>query len=444
MTFWKTGVVLLALLLAGMAVVPVVSAEVQANNRDLGTTSIEHHKISDDYLKDSKPAEWLPESEMITFVISQKTVGKLDQNKNEELINIPIEYLNSKSAFSNYNGIPSFYLENDLAKNEKIVLIRMPQQMYEQLIKSSHNGKLSLPENYFFRYYENISDLYSHIERDGNTLKIHPSDKYPIDDDSTLLNVVKTTTAASSQTAGTAGRSVSGSYSLLDETLPYMYAAREHAVRTHTDQNYDYCIGQTKPFSWTLLGSGSDQFTIFQEREYKFNSNEEIEIVVKHSDRNGAGNLDLFPATWRSGAQTQLSPSDYIQFPGYIPIDKNDLPHSYGYHVMFASGRYTIAFEDMETLDWLSPYIVSSAAGTTSFTELKGSSEYDRRSTPTTNSFEATTVVRDEWARIIGDSYFQYASNTWTQITPMTDQFVSVSLNTDNGRYTTTSHAAYP
>ena len=98
MTFWKTGVVLLALLLAGMAVVPVVSAEVQANNRDLGTTSIEHHKISDDYLKDSKPAEWLPESEMITFVISQKTVGKLDQNKNEELINIPIEYLNSKSA----------------------------------------------------------------------------------------------------------------------------------------------------------------------------------------------------------------------------------------------------------------------------------------------------------------------------------------------------------
>jgi hypothetical protein len=446
MTLWKPGVVLLALLLAAMAMVPMVSAEEQTVNsstqRDLSATT-EHHTITDDYLKDSKPAEWLPESEMITIVISQKEVGRLDQSKEEDIINIPIEFLNSKSAFSSTNEAPSFSVEKDLARDEKIVLIRMPRKMYEQFIKNSHDGILSLPANYFFRYYENLDDLYSHIERDGNSIRILPSDKYPIEDDPVISNSVKTTLASRLQPSSAAERPVSRDYSLLDEPLPHLYAAWETADRAHSDKNYDYCIGQITPVSWTLLGTGNDLFDLFQEREYIFNSNEAIEIVIKHRDTSGSGSMQIFPATWRSGAEEQLNSSEYTEWAGYLPIDKNDLPHSYGYHVGFASGYYTINFEDMDTLQWIGQYRVTSAAGTTSFTNLAGSSEYRRRSPPTTNTFESTTIERDEWARVVNGN-FQYAVNVWSQKIPITDQFVSVSLDTDNGRYTTTSHAAYP
>jgi len=224
-----------------------------------------------------------------------------------------------------------------------------------------------------------------------------------------------------------------------------MYGAWEKAIRAYTNQNYDYCIGQIKPYSWTVLGPAGDQFTIFQEREYKFNSNEAVEIVVKRFDMNNLGSMQLFPAVWRNGGTYQVNQSEFTQFPGLISIDKNDLPHSYGYHVGFASGYYTINFEDMDTLRWIGQYRITSAPGTSSFTDLAGSSEYERRSTPTTNTFEATTIARDEWARIVGDSGFQYASNTWTPVNPVTDSYVSVEpADSSNGRYTTTSHAQYP
>jgi hypothetical protein len=441
----KTGIVLLALLLAGMVMVPLVSAEENTiNSGELGIAITPHHEISDDYLKDMKPAQWLPESKMITFVLSTKTVAKVDQNPKPNIINLPIEYLNSKTSFSSTKEAPSFFVENNLASDENIILIRMPQEMYQQFTKSAQDGKIALPANYFYRYYENLDDLKSHMKLENDTLKILPSDKYPIENSLAKSNESIKKSLFSALTGNTETRSMTGINSALDETLPHFYIAREHAERTHTDYNYDYCIGQIKPVSWTLLGAGNDDFTIFQEREYKFNSGESIEIVVKHWDRAGSGDLELFPTTWRSGAQFQIPTYEYASYPGPISIPKDNLPFSYGYHVGFASGYYTINFENMDTLTWIGPYSVTSAPGTSSFTDLWGSSEYKRESIPTTNTFEATTVATDEWARIVSDPYFQYAVNVWTPVSPEVDQFVSVIADTNYGRYTTTSHAVYP
>ena len=441
----RIGIALLLVLLAAIAMVPIVSAgENVINSGELGTVITPHHEISDDYLKDMKPAEWLPESKMITFVLAKKTVATFDQNPQPNIITLPFDYLNSKTSFSSTKEAPSFFVENNLAPDECVVLIRMPQEMYLQFTKNAKDGKIALPANYFYRYYENFDDLKSHMKLENDTLKILPSDKYPIENSLAKSNESMKKSSFSALTGNTETRPMTGGNSALDETLPHFYIAREHAERAHTDYNYDYCIGQIKPVSWTLLGSGNDDFTIFQEREYRFNSGESIEIVLKHWDQAGSANLELFPAILRSGAQYQLPPSAYVSYPGSIFIDKNNLPYSFGYHVGFASGYYTINFENMDTLSWIGPYRVTSAPGTSSFTDLWGSSEYKRESIPTTNTFEATTVAMDEWARRVGDDYFQYAVNTWTAVSPTTDQFVSVIADTNYGRYTTTSHATYP
>ena len=445
MELQKICIALLALMLAAMVIVPCVSAEESIiNSGELDTSITPHHEISDDYLEGMKPAQWLPESKMITFVLSKKTVAKVDQNPEPGIISLPIDYMDSKSTFSSTKESPTFFIENNLASDENIILIRMPQEMYQQFTKSAQNGKIALPENYFYRHYENLNDLKSHMKLENDTLEILPSDKYPIENSLAKSDESIKKSLFRALTGNTETRSMTGRNSALDETLPHFYIAREHAERAHTDYNYDYCIGQIKPVSWTLLGAGNDDFTIFQEREYRFNSGEAIEIVVKHWDQAGSANLELFPAIWRSGAQYQLPPSAYVSYPGSIFIDKNNLPYSFGYHVGFASGYYTIYFENMDTLTWIGPYQVTSAPGTSSFTDLWGSSEYKRESIPTTNTFEATTVAMDEWARRVGDDYFQYAVNTWTAVSPTTDQFVSVIADTNYGRYTTTSHATYP
>ncbi|MFA4861047.1 hypothetical protein [Methanoregula sp.] len=443
-------VVMLALLLAAMAMVPMVSAADSAsdsNTQDpLGQTATEHHTISSDYMKDAKPAPWLSESEMMTTVISQKTLGKFGNSEKTDIITLPIEFLNAKTSFTVTKENPDISIEKDLtASTENIVLIRLPKEMYKQFVQNAHDGKISLPGPYFFRHYENLTDLNSHMKRDGDTLRILPSDKYPLQDNPGVPNgeMIKPSSPMTQFTKSGAGL-IPTKNSVWNGTLPHLFGAWEKANRTYPTRNYDYCIGQIRPVSWTLLGAGNDQFELFQEREYKFNSNEAIEIVVAHRDRSGNGILELFPTTWRSGASVQLPQSGYVQFPGYVAININNLPHSFGYHVQFASGFYYIDFEDMETLDFIKRYIVTSAQGTSSFTDLAGSSEYKRETDPTTNTFEATTTARDEWARKVNDADFQYATNVWTTIPPTIDQHVSVSTNTDNGRYTTTSHAAYP
>jgi len=186
MNLHKTVVVLLALLLAGMAFIPIVSGEEQAvDSTAAKELSIQdnyrHHEIPNDYLKDSKPAEWLPESEMITIILSQKTLAKYGQNSKSDLIEIPILYLDSKSSFAENGNFPSAYkVEAGIDPDEPIVLIRMPTQLYLSFIREDRDGKLTLPSDYFCRFYANVTDLKSHTTTVDGSLQITPSSQYPV------------------------------------------------------------------------------------------------------------------------------------------------------------------------------------------------------------------------------------------------------------------------
>ena len=171
----KLSVVLLALLLAAIAVVPMVSAVEQ-----IVSASPAGHQIPSDYLKDSKPAQWLPESDMVNIVISQRSLEKFNQEKQTGIINIPVFYLDLKTTFTDSKENPYVYTENTIGSDEGIALIRMPRQMYEMYVLNAKDGNLSLPADYFIRYYENQADLNSHFKAEGNSVQVLPSEKYPL------------------------------------------------------------------------------------------------------------------------------------------------------------------------------------------------------------------------------------------------------------------------
>jgi hypothetical protein len=439
MNLRKIGVVLLALLLAGMAIVPIVSAGTEniiPVTPDGGIISYPHHEIPSDYPQNSKPAQWLSESDMINIVISQETLEKFGQDKQSGIITIPVSYLDLKNTFKTTLEKPSFFTESSLKPDDGILLMRMPKQMYERFVKDAQNGKLSLPAEYFFRYYENSSDLSSHIKVEGNTLQVLPSDKYPLRtiskdsvSDSQLVNPASVVSSAKTSTVL--------SYDVL-------YQARQYFNRI-SSTSYNYCIGQIRPYSWSLLGSGLDQFDVFQEREYRFNSNEAIEIVAKYRDRNQGGDIIIFPALYRSGAQYPITPSQWTSWGGNVPVDKNNLPHAFGYHVQFSGGYYYVNFQDMNTMNWINSYIATAGTGTTSFIELWGSSEYRQRSAPTTNTFSATTnPVMDEWAHILNGDW-KKPNQVWKYVSPQTSSYVSVTKTFDgSGNLITRSYGHYP
>jgi hypothetical protein len=131
MQLQKTVIALLALLLAAMAMIPMVSADEQSLNEQNVTKDSEftlppEHHIPPEYFKDSKPATPLPESEMINIILSVKTLYNFDQEKQPGIINIPISYLNFDSQFTEskdyqrrHNRSPVIVLQQILSKSRR-------------------------------------------------------------------------------------------------------------------------------------------------------------------------------------------------------------------------------------------------------------------------------------------------------------------------------------
>jgi len=441
MSNMKTCVVLLALMLAAMAIVPIVSAADEINSRsDYLTSNQVIHQIPDNYLKDTKPAEWLPESDMVSFIIPQKTLNTFGQDSTSGLIQIPVTYLDRTSNFFERENVQNMYVERDITKDETIVLLHMPMELYETFMKTNKGEMLTLPSAYFFRSYKNLDDLYTHIVRDGESVQYLPSE---VSSDEKTLSAL---TISHSRAPDPEQKAILSAISLpilLDD--PPLYAQWAGSYRI-SSTNYDYCIGQIQPSSWTLTGTGTDLFKIFHEREYKFDSNEAIEIVAQYFDRNEGAGIYIYPALYRSGAQYPINTWDWNYWGGYIPLSSNSIPHAYGYHVGFANGYYTITFEDMNTLQWLAQSQVSAASGTSSFTKLDTSSEYRQLNTPSSDTFSATTnPIIEEWARTANGGWNK-PLYVWQTPTKTADvDYVSVNSQWDSGgNLVSQSYADYP
>ncbi len=449
----KFGTILLAFMLVMMAIIPIVSAIEPATNTLITdsavSTDVQHHNIPYNYLENSQPAKFLPESKMTNIIISQKTLEKSGQNEKSALIKIPAEYLDLNSGFTKTTGSTSYYVEKGINSNDGIVLLRMPTQFYNTFIEESHGEDLTLPSTYFYRFYSNIDDLNSHMIKDNESVKITPSSQYPVagllDDGHNLITAQKT---ALNEVSASSSTSLSTDEWALLASSDYAEYLQWASATKKTSTNYKYCIGQIRPYSWLLSGSSSDLFKLFAEREYKFSNNEAIEMVASFKDRNSGGGIRLYPAYYRSGSGDPILPTQWYYYPEPVVIDPNDIPHAYGYHVQLAySGQYVqVNYEDMETFQWTDNFFVQAATPISSFTQLDGSSEYTQTNAPSTGTFsELTSPVIDEWLIDTGNNWAK-PIDVWNTPTPSAIRpYVNVSTSWDGyGNLITVSSAHYP
>ena len=133
----------------------------------------EHH-IPPEYWANASPATPLTESEMITIILAESTLSTPGHDTPPGIVEIPLSRLNLSSRFMKSDEYENWYTQTDLNSDEPVVLIRMPQTMYGRHIAMSRNETFSLPETSFCRFFQNLSDLNTHIRRNRDGVRILP------------------------------------------------------------------------------------------------------------------------------------------------------------------------------------------------------------------------------------------------------------------------------
>ena len=436
----KIGFVLLALLLAAMAIVPLVSAADEIMDKKsleiLDTANaVSAHHVYPDYYRNAKLMEPLPESEMVTVVISQKTLGISGTEKKPEIISVSPSMLDARSSDLQILDIPEIRYEKILDQNAGVVLVRIPKTMYDVFVSSSQGKNLELPTKSFCRFYDSISDMKAHMKKTGDRLEF-TSDQNDISTDLRQVSLpkVKETPVIPQMTAKTLG-------------TDNWFIERVHFNRISPGTSYDYSMGQIRP-EYAYFSGTQDQFWIPQEREYYLNNQDAIEVVVNYDHIvYPAGGVVLFPQIWDNGALVDLSQYENLGA-GIIPLNPSTFPHAYGYHVMLSGTRYYVGFIDMNTASWYPIYVYNDADNpSTSFDLLKGSSEYNQFTQPIHDQFVAwTDPVTEEWVRERVTGTWKTPSQVWQPAIPSQDpnvRFVHIGYGWSGSNLVTYSYADF-
>jgi hypothetical protein len=449
----KPGIILLALLLAAMAMMPVVSAADTAKPSRVsepvnGAVYVPDHILPPEYFKNAKPAEPLPESQMITMVFSAKSLTWTGENTKSE-IEIPSRYLNPDTGFTRSKDNPSRYIDPALDAGDPVVLVRMPRSMFDRFVAQSGGKSLVLPTQQFARQYANLADMEAHLKTNGTSLEVSPGENDSIEVTAAQTRI-RSGIPGVMPTPSVPGLSKAAIPSAVAATT--VYGEWAFFNRKNTGTSYNYLIGQITPDYWYESGR-NDHFYIPQEREIYLNDHQDaIEIIVNYQDNaltNGRGGIvTLFPAIYDNHAAypTPL-PSWESSGAGIITLPATTFPHAYGYHVQIYNGKYYITFEDMNTLGWYAQYVYNDQDNpSTTFTDIYGSSEYVQENSPISDQFVAWTYpVIDEWARESATGTWRKPVDVWQNIGQSADvAFVHIAWNMDSaGNLITQSFAEY-
>jgi hypothetical protein len=399
----KLSVVLLALLLAAMAMVPMVSAEEKnatGSNGDNGKPLFTDHYISPDYFKDAKPAKPLPESEMMNIILSEKNLPSSDKNGPAGIITIPVSSLLEKSLnIESKNGQKRF-VENGISPDDTVILVRMPKSMFDRFLITSKDGMVSLPASYFVRYYKNLADLDANVMPDGDSVQITPSS------DPVLKEKTNVTVPEKKKYANISPRASRAITPLMAQQAPDTWHIKRIFFNRYSADSFDYHIGQITPDSWSASGN-NDKYYAPQEREYVLNygNDDAIEIVVNYDRFTRWPNtiISLFPTVFDNDLQHMVNIQNDTRWEQKGDLIKElnpgTFPKAYGYHVQILNGKYYITFEDMATLQFGNLYVFNDQDNpSTTFTEFRGSSEFYQNTSPITDTFSAsTTPIIEEW-----------------------------------------------
>lgn len=161
------------LLLAAMAIgLPVNAADQNSTGQINGTWHypVPEHYIPPEYFRDAKPVTPLPETEMMTFILSERSLRSFSQDDQAVIVTIPVSYLNGSTHVTVSTTWTNRFVENGIGPDDAVVLVRMPSSMFDRFIAESKDGTISLPSQYFARRYASLASLEAGFRPEGGMM----------------------------------------------------------------------------------------------------------------------------------------------------------------------------------------------------------------------------------------------------------------------------------
>jgi hypothetical protein len=375
MKLCKWSVVLLALLLAAMAMVPMASAA------DRPANAVDWSKVA--------PTPPVEEKDLLTIIFSQKDFSSQSEAKDNSFIRLSADIANQKSGSVILN--PEYRIQGNISGSEPVVVIQLPQKMYENLLRDSTDGTVLVPKE-FAATYPSISDFKKNRNEKLEAIKRSYQGNYT-DTKPTIVNVGAGTRA------------------------PYTRYQRWQVFSSDASLYSPlYVTGKINPSTFSRTGSG----TIFcEEREFHMNRYD--------SDNDGIDAIELvvgaYTPTYPPGSSSYLNLYPVIYngdingdpiYLGYIPVTTSSLPHSYNYYVQISpsgsSSTYDIWIQDTSSQSWLAHYTYTDSVNPSSYIrDLRVSAEFTTVNSASTFNIQ-TNPITDEWIMVDGDSNWHVPS----------------------------------
>lgn len=406
MSLRKTIAILLALLLAGMVIVPIVNANLATTSGSESNSSV-HYLLPSNYLDNWKEASPLPESEIYSVIVPESSISQVDGKEGIYQLDFsPSDAKNSDAYISN-SGLPGYLVSKKIQKGEPVVLFQIPETMYQYFERESKNGQLTFPRE-FFTTYSSIGEL----TKDTIARK----------------NGVQTSTVSRNAAAPPLQLPDRTDHSMLYNPDQTGWHNEWITFNRSSSRNATYITGKITPDLYYI--DTNDRYEIYQERElYMDASSDAIELVVTFHDPTDGANMLLFPAIWDNSVPTDIN--DWDVNGGFVTIPLNSVPHEYEYYTGLGTGTnagiYEIWFHDVSASVWYYYRYLDTDNPADIFNRITGSSEFYWK-TAASGFFVARTIpIKDEWNYDGKLSAWYYPRQVWQyQDGPINENYVNI------------------
>jgi len=386
----KVGVMLLALLLAAMAMVPMVSASENQNS-----STLEGFATPDFSTQEITTTPPLSESDMIYILFPENWVLENDMSEIPGYIELPYGQNQAITAKNSSLSSIRYYVPVPIQNNQRVSLLKMPKKMFE-VITALNNTELQVPSTYF-----------THYTNESIAIK--------------KLNTVIKSDLASTATIYPAQRTATASYPIHGQWAHFY-------PRSSYTTNLNHLSGTISPSTWTTNGQDG---AIYQEREIYLNNNDVVELILYYRYTALYGRQVFLGATVYDNGVAQSSPQT-------MWIDASSM-HSFNYDFIATGGHYYIWYQDRSTsTTWQADYNDSNDPSTY-ITRITGSSEV-YTDNPAQYTFNAiTTAITDTVDGTTGGSSL-LSAQAFYFYAPSGDGIYSQTTDNSNSNFIITSH----
>jgi hypothetical protein len=403
----KVSVVLLALLLAAMAIVPMVSAEPeQISSGNVSDRLVITPVFDDQEIRIKAPMD---ESEIVSFIFSEKWLSTKNQNKDSETITITIPESEIVDSELKTNGISDLKSVGALDPNERVVLLQIPKDTPEINNPDSHQMiTLDYPRDYF-SYFSDIEELSTEVDNRKAARDKGQNEQIVKNPNPTKLSQAKS----------------SNSYN-------------EWACYNTNWFQYPLALrGDMQP---ETLSNQGQLFSLYHEREIYLNRNgDTIELVLWYLDN---GNIYLSAPLYDENQLVWGSSG----VPSATWIDASSKNRFYYEVYIKTNGQYNVKFLNTGTSMWYEYTYNDSDNPSTYINGITGSSELTLPGSVTNSFLVSTNSMRDYGVKdTISGSWISPGSRfSWDQYKyDSTNNGLYVFMNSwTSGGYIYTYHEA--